>query len=216
MTTSHTNSELPRLLLELFGFTTFIGALAWALTHVVDRIVDSPTIEYKITNKRIGDDRSQAWEIRANVVNLSQKNTFRDAKFLFVAGANENGKPLNTTFDVNEDYTEIVFHGPSLPEGKRRAKVQIPGAEFIVPILPPGARVELITRYFGKDEPRFMGAPAIRGNESFALRERSLFTFLVANELYVIVGLLVLWLAALIVVTIRAATRRSIDPEKAV
>ena len=198
MTTSHTNSHsFPTLFAEFFGLATFFGALTWVVQHTVDRLVDSPTIEYEITRKRIGDDRSNLWEIRANVINLSRKNTFRNAKFLFVSRSDENGNALDTLFDVNQDHTEMVFHGPALPEGKRRAKVQIPGAEFVVPVLAPGARVELITRYFGKDEPRFVGAPSVEGSESFALVEKSIVTLLVAHELSAMVGILVLWLLIL-------------------
>src|SRR5258708_22788330 len=176
MTTSDTNSQFSfsTLFAEFFGLTTFFGALTWVVAHTVDRLVDSPTIEYEITRQRIGDDRSQVWEIRANVVNLSQKSTFRNAKFLFVSRSDENGNALDTVFDVNQDHTEMVFLGPTLPEGKRRAKVQIPGAEFVVPVLAPGARVELITRYVGKDEPRFVDAPTVEGSESLALMEKSL------------------------------------------
>lgn len=196
-------SAFAILFAPAFSISTFFVFVGWVTTHYVDRYIDTPTIEYDVSSERLNNDAPPLWEVRANVTNISQKNTFRNAKFLFVGRFDGKGVPLDTVFDVNEEHTEMIFRGPTLPEGKRRAKVQVPGAEFVVPVFPPGASVELVTRYFGKDKPRFVGAPSIDGDDSFVLVERSLATFVVARYLYVMLGIIVVWLLVILFVAYR-------------
>ncbi len=162
--------------------TVFIAALGWTVTHFVDRIVNSPTIEYKITKTPV---TGNAHDFSIRITNLSTTSTFRNPEFTVVARGNAKLKFSNENTTVRAT--------PPANAANAAAVVQTDAVSFTVPVLPPKAEFELVTRFTGDGEAIFMGRPAERGEDSFLLVEESLQTRLARYEFCVIGAGLLIW-----------------------
>ena len=171
--------------------TVFVAALAWTVTHFVDRVVETPAIEYKIENIHLKDNY---YEFRVHITNLSNTITFRKPEFTISAGKNENIR-----FRTDESQTQVVATPPATA-ADTLSNVQGDAATFTLAVLPPKSQIELLIHYTGDGSPVFNGRPPKKGNESFMLIQSSFQTWLARNELLVIsIGLLA-WLAIMIYV----------------
>ena len=162
--------------------TVFIAAMAWTVTHFVNRIVETPTIEYRIIKTQLQGD---TYDYTIRITNLSTMSTFRNPEFTLVARGNAK---LEFT---NENTT--VRASPPANAANATAVVQTDAVSFTLPVLPPKAEFELVTRFKGTGDPIFMGRPPEGGTESFMLLEVSLQTWLARYEFWVIGTGLLIW-----------------------
>lgn len=183
-------------IVAVFGWTAFVTSAGWVVKHTVDRLVESPTVEFQIQSKAIDIGDRNTWEIRATIVNLSSKITLRDSQFMFVSRSKEGGGRLDTEFVVDDSSTVLVSHPPSMP-GSIRGSVDVNAAIFTIPTFAPGAKFDLIARYKGSVEPRFVGKPGGANQDSFNLIPRSVQTWLVRYEFWVLAAALAIWFLSL-------------------
>lgn len=171
--------------------TLFVAAVAWAVTHFVDRVIDAPTLEFTISTTPVPGGALYS-EYVVKVRNLSGKATFREPEFTIVARDKE------TQFVTKGDFTTIRARPPGTAvDGV--ARVDRTGAYFKIPVFPPQAEFDLITRYGGTVPPVFVGRPPAVGTESFVLLEASLQTWLAKHEFSIITCVLGLWLLLLLI-----------------
>lgn len=121
--------------------TAMFAAVGWGIVHVIDQLVDAPTVEYcKTLPKRD--------EAQVTIENLSRKIVFQGLKFGLRRPANTKGR-FSTT--------EISADPPFFVEGTEGGIVTTEGAtaEFLIPILHPGAKITMSAKFAGFDEVDF-------------------------------------------------------------
>jgi hypothetical protein len=169
--------------------TVFIAALAWTVTHFVNRIVDSPTIEYKIIKTQV---QGNTYDYVVRITNLSSTSTFHNPEFTVIARG-------NAKLEFSKEHTTVRATPPA-NAANAAAVNQADAVSFMIPVLPPKAEFELMTRFKGDGNAIFMGRPAQGGADSFLLVEVSLQTLLARYEFWIFgiglliwAGILLLW-----------------------
>ena len=165
-----------------------VGALAWGVIHIINELVDSPTLEY------CGSGQQENL-IEYSVTNLSKKTVFKGLKFDLSTAPNDVEVLTDPRIYAEPPHFEGVTEGGWSKDGK--------SMQFFVPALHPGGKVVMSVAYRGDYEIafRFMGSkqiervtPVDKGNddEAVLLEECGVITWFVKNETKIILGLIAL------------------------
>jgi hypothetical protein len=155
-----------------------LGALGWLLTHYVERVTASPTVEYYVdrTNCDARAESEQTCDYRHAITNLSRTTSFPVIRFDFEGSA------------IRDFRVERVA---TAHEGDRQPARDATTVTFFLESLMPGAAIVLIVRATGQ-------APTMAARSQAPLRmlPANFETFLVRREMtimsiLVILGILV-------------------------
>jgi hypothetical protein len=166
-----------------YAVTFLVAALAWSVTHIVDRLIQMPIIEYNLSDPQTMGSRV----VKCEVTNICDK-VFRNLN-LYLSAA-EGAK-------IKISDPEIGFIKPIMPDQfqSRAAYIQGDNAAYFVPELQPECSASIEARING------VGSVDLRynsGTESIRLIERGFETWLVKNEIAIMISLFVFWLAVLV------------------
>ena len=163
------SDKAPYLLTVLFGL------LGWGVTHVIDRVLKSPTLEYRCATHDALPRRALSCLVR----NVSEDRVFADLIFVIRI---PDGSPGRV-----ED-PRIVWEAPAYPPGDNPVPRASGGdAEYVLAALNPGAAV-VLTAVLNRETNYSLH---LRGNKDAPVRFiRAVFeTFLVGNETRLVVAL---------------------------
>lgn len=193
-----TNKEFPYLLTILF---VLVG---WSFTHVVNRLLQSPTLEYKIR-----ESREKANSLSYEIENITRDKLFKDLTFLLLFDGPAKEKLIKADLVV-------------LPPARISGEVKLPPvveaeyAKFFVPEFHPNWRmalkVELKVGLSEKEYPRLRFSTG--DDKPIRLVPASFETFLVKHEFSIILILLVSW-SLLIISYLYCLGKANIPVEKA-
>jgi len=163
--------------------TILVAIAAWAITHVADRLLKSPVIEYSIDKSLAGATRT----VKVTILNLSSTAFFGQKFELQGTGL----KPCT----VAMDFQPPAWASGSTPEPGTN------GVAFVIDQLQPGWSVVLCGTYPASGpEPAFLLKDGAK--QAIELRQRGLRTWIVKYETELIIALalsaillFVLWLA---------------------
>lgn len=163
--------------------TLFFAMVAWALTHTVQQITESPTISYESRTEVVDGGRIAVVRIH----NITRKFRLTNLRFTFIA---TDEKLVNAWLEP----AEPAYYGndPPVVYGK--------SASFVIPQFNPGWVMTMKVRYKG-DRPRFH----LEATDS-PVRLLPVFieTWLVENELYAVwAGVMMAGLVLLLLVSER-------------
>ena len=169
-----------------FVVAMFFGALGWTVTHVVDRITSSPAIEYSIHQKKSAGEVS---EVSVTLVNLSTTIAHRDLAVLL---RKENSKSKDGFVPGT---CEIVAIAPTSLGVREEANCDHDVAEFKAKVFPPQGVIHLRAVSIGSEKVLLTGGPTgVDDSESsYYLQSSGLETWLVRNELAILLGALSIW-----------------------
>jgi hypothetical protein len=169
--------------------TIFVGALAWALTHMADRLLSTPMVKYTIQ------------EISSNsgkTVFLTFKNITRDKTF----------KGLQILLTASSD--GVITAGAVIPvqpasEGAQPYQVAGRTFDFTFPEFQPGWQIEISADYTGSAVPSLrMSAP----EQTIYAVVPSLKSFLVEYDIESVLALVFCWTVALVLIWVFARLRK--------
>jgi hypothetical protein len=163
--------------------TAAIGALGWVFTHVVDRVTESPTVEYKITEGSLGKDKL----LEVRLVNVTRSTSFSTVRLLMTV---PNGGLIK---DVKVTPVEPAFEGDVEPHVYGRS------ADVTLERFMPGARFDIRATYSGPRRPA-LRASAV--DTPIRLQKRGLETLFARYEVVILSGLALIWLILAITVGI--------------
>jgi hypothetical protein len=155
--------------------TVLIGALGWLFTHVVERVSDSPTVEFVVTEGTRGAQKT--FDIQLS--NVTRATSFNAVRILILAP--RGGQII----DVSVTPREPSFEGDTEPHVFGRS------ADITLERFNPGARFQILAVYTGE------GRPTLRASATdvpIRFQERGLETFFAKNEVAILSVLAVLWL----------------------
>jgi hypothetical protein len=156
--------------------TVILAVLGWSVTHVVDRVTGNPILEYRVESESAGREA-------VTIQNVTRDHTFRNLTLVFtadIAGSITSVSviPFEPAFEGDEPW---LIHGRT--------------AQFTFPQLQPGWKFQIKLGYTGTQRPRLR----------FELREGtlratewSLETFFLANEVCILLLILVAWVLFLL------------------
>jgi len=171
-----TSEKLPYLLTILFSF------VGWGTTHVVDRMTNTPLLEYSVTK----ENNNTTTKLTYCIKNIVLDKKFDDLNILFQTSDSANNGILKGTFFIpapmkmdneNDEVTENYPHEYSL-----KLKTLQPHTELKIEIIKKGESV-IPLRLESKSIVRVTG-PTFQ-------------TFIINNEFSIILVLIVLWVAAI-------------------
>jgi hypothetical protein len=158
--------------------TILMAALTWALTHVADRLLATPMLQYEVQDLSSQGRQTQYLTFK----NITRDKTFRGVHLVLTA-------PADGLFTQG-----AVIPVQPASEGDKPYQLVGRTFEFTFPELQPGWKVEISVDYTGS------GRPSIRLSSSdqtiYAVKP-SLETWLVEYDLEVLLGLAVLWIVLL-------------------
>jgi hypothetical protein len=156
--------------------TVVLAALGWLLTHYVDRLTASPTLEYSIASHEEGPRHRHLFRLR----NVNRLTSYGPLKLTFQA-------PTGGIVAYSLTPIEPTSEGDEFPRVSRDS------AEFTIPkLMPNGAiKVALVTRDGVRPVLSVESATDIR------LTRSGFETWLVRHELTVMGALIAIWLVAL-------------------
>lgn len=171
--------------------TLFIGASGWMLTHTTDRLTKTPTIEYSLVFSGEGSNRVAT----VKITNLAD-TAIGKPRFML--------RKLTRGADVRFAAADMVTGLPAWI-GVTKPITTEDAVEFVLDVLPPGARAELTAKFAGRDAPvlQFLMGPESAG--TFRFEESGWMTFAVRHELGILWGVLGTWAVGLSLI---AAFRR--------
>ena len=164
--------------------TILIGALAWSVTHLVDRLNNTPLLKYDMIIEQSKNTR----RLIISLDNITSNKVFRNLSIV-------TSMPLEGTITkINVIPTEPAFEGDNPYIISKNGRT----AEIKLPVVQPGWLFNISIEYTGENRPR--GRIDIN-NDSVMLTRPCLKTFLVENEFEVIVSFIILWLILLAIIS---------------
>lgn len=164
------------------AISILIAAIGWSISHFVDRIENSPTIEYNLVVEKIDVNKTK---LTVELHNLSLNKSFESSTFLI-----RRLDPADDSFRFLQNQQAIVIpHAPAWVGQELTATTSPEAAQFQIKLFPPEGQVDLVAYCTGSCERVvFQGRPA----EGTVMRlvERNFETFLVRHELLLFVSLL--------------------------
>ena len=161
--------------------TLALALLGWSANHVVNRIIDAPTLEYRIqeaTVESVGEGKSHRVQ-RITLTNLTRKQTFDDLTVILVS---RRGSPLAS------EHLQLKPIPPAF-EGDESWEAEGGRATFTIPRLHPGNSVYVISAFQGKSPPVFR----IKSKGTVFATSANWETWFVRNEVVVLTPLAILW-----------------------
>ena len=166
---------------------TVFGATAWTVNHIVDSVISSPAIEYRINS----DKRKK--EVTATIQNLSRDHKFDDLKVIFLL-------PLGSSTSFTEA-KPLSIRPPSYP-GQNPVRLNNKSVSYTIQYLQPGGTIELTAVYKDNNaearsltsDPKFH---IVSDNPVRAI-ERGPLTWLIRNEIPVLVFVCSFWGVAVV------------------
>jgi hypothetical protein len=172
--------------------TAFLAAVAWAFSHVVDRVGDAPFVVYSLCYESLRSEKDHSvTRVTAQVHNLSKSSSFERVALILRRAE----LSADTLFLVQRNMADVRGVPPT-STGDAEVDVDVYAAQFTIATLPPLSRFELVAHYRGKDKPVLVGVPNRSG--PFILTEETLHTFVLKHEHTLIFGALGLWLILII------------------
>jgi hypothetical protein len=173
--------------------TLVIGALAWALTHAVDRLLSTPMVKYSVQQISSNENKT---------VYLTFKNITRDKTF----------KKLHLILTAPSD--GVIAAGAVIPvqpasEGDQPYQVEGRTFEFTFPEFQPGWQIEISVDYTGSSQPSLrLSSP----DQTVYAIAPSIQSILVEYDIEILMALAVLaavWALALLIIWMATLRRKS-------
>lgn len=161
--------------------TLLFAAVGWGVTHTVDRVLKSPVVEYQ-TKVLAGAKQSS---LVVTLRNLSHERVYEDVSITFLLRGKEAGQFISAR------KTAV----PPAWEGDVEPMVTAQSVQFDRLTLHPAWEVMLTAQFNGPVSPV---VHLVSAKPTVRLVPPSLETFLLNNEVKVILGALLLWAAILI------------------
>ena len=194
--------EAPFIIAALFA------AAAWCLTHVVDRALERPIVEFSVEHemsefeKLDCPNQTKTTSFRfVTFRNLSASEALRGIRIIVDLPSNKETRIVERLCWANPDFTisgarDVVDDGREIePSSRREGEIDelLPGARSVlrVALSEPDANLRVLAKSALQTE-----SGKRRGYEraSFEFREAGVLTFLIRNELTIIGAFLVLFL----------------------
>jgi len=166
-----------------FIVTLLTAALAWSVTHIVDRLNNTPFLKYDL----LIEDSRNIRRLRISLENITNDKVFRN---LSIVASSPHDSAISRISIVPQ---EPAFEGDkpySISESGRTAQIKLP-------VVQPGWSFDILVEYAGKNRPYLRIETK---NDTVKLTRPNLETFLVENEFKVIVCLISIWLVTLAII----------------
>jgi hypothetical protein len=171
--------------------TILMAALTWSLTHVADRLLATPMLQYEVQDLSSQGRQTQYLTFK----NITRDKTFRGVRLVMTA-------PADGLFTQG-----AVIPVQPASEGDRPYQMVGRTFEFTFPELQPGWKVEISVDYTGS------APPTIRLSSSeqtiYAVKP-SVETWLVEYELYILIGFAAIWVFLLVLIWLLSPRKRAV------
>lgn len=187
--------KFPYLLTILFAL------IGWGLTHSVDRLINSPIIEYKL-KKEFSENGGKT--VSYEITNISRDRLFENLEFKLLCKRGYKGKFLKAK--------SKPFPPMDLPEevefGDEYVKITIP--EFH-----PDWKFILTVKMSEDFYPtlHFSSKNSATGNKPIRLLQSGFETCIIKHELQIIVGLIALWLLTIVIYLALIGKKNNSEPD---
>ena len=175
-----TLEKIPYLLTMLFAL------IGWTLTHIADRLLQSPIIEYRVEEQQDNNDRT----VSLTLTNISKDKLFKDVQFDWLIQDINKGKFIRDSSYLTE------FPPMTLQTTEETEEDHV---RFTIKEFHPSWKLQLTSKVLGSALPtlHFSTMSNIQEKnptvEPIFLIDASFETFLVKNELEILFYLLLLW-----------------------
>ena len=169
-----------------------IGSIGWIVGRIVDGVMSEPFISYSLTIDETCELSPDKQAVLLRVHNLSNTQEIRDVQFWFTVS---NSASFHERAIVKSVGTNMPPREPVV--------VTTGSVNFPLIDLPPNGALDLYACFMGDDKPKFF---VEQDENAVAVREVGVRTWLVRNELGVLVGMLVLVCVLLLIVLLREWT----------
>jgi hypothetical protein len=174
--------------------TLLFGALGWGATHTVDRLLESPIIEYTTW----AAPATQFRIFSLSIYNVSQKQAFNGLTLVFLLPKG-SGKFLPNSARIVA--SPPAWEGEAAPDTRQQSII------FTLPTLHPDGQVRFEAGFEGDTLPAIRLSTAVG---PVRLVPPSLETFLVKHELCVLIGMMLFWALCILVLLLRPDTSPSV------
>jgi hypothetical protein len=129
-------------------FTASLAAVGWITTHLVDRVVSTPTIEYSISKTKDGNIQS----FNLVLANITRDRSFEDINIVFQSDPckSRNGKNLGGYVNCFSEIN-IIPEEPA-DDGLEPPNSYLTSAVLKIPKIMPGGVYNIHSRYNGNDK----------------------------------------------------------------
>lgn len=172
----------------MFLIGSVLAAAGWLVVHFVDNIMSSPTMEYDVVYRDLCNYDNADSSIEVTIRNLSRTQKFDKLGFILRLPPERNGEFKSAEMK------------PKQPAYRSRGNLHCDKKAVTYPktgIL-PGTELILSACYSGVTKPTFH----IAEDSSIVWPvERSFFTWIIRNEIYLLGGLFIFWVATAVFIT---------------
>jgi len=168
-----------------FFITAIIAILGWSLTHIVDRLIKSPIIEYKIIERIEGKQIKSVYQF----TNITRDRLFKNIEFQLLLD-----NPSTGNFFI-EDECFLQIPPPLNIKGKEKKGLSY--FNFRVDALHPNCSIRAVVKISGDNKPTvhfITYENKDNKTQPIMLVSNSFDTYLIKNELELIKYLILIWL----------------------
>lgn len=161
--------------------TLALALFGWSANHIVNRITDAPTLEYRIdepTQEESKVGKALSTQL-ITLTNLTRKQTFENLSVMLVA---RKGSTLDS------DRLQLRPLAPAF-EGDDSWESEGGRATFTIPKLHPGSSVQVVSAYTGNNPPVFR----IKSQGTVFATKANWETWFVRNEIFILTPLAFVW-----------------------
>lgn len=195
-----------------YFLTLMVAGLAWTLLRTVDVLTESPTIAYSMA---YGEPKDGMRSVSARICNISRTRQFRNLQFRFAIESQPppGSSPFFTKASIVSE-APANLHEPSQDGNETMFNIPLmqPGWSFLLKAMEhsESEKVVLLQSQYIPLEKRDVGAQA---PDVVRVVKNGFATWLVANELGVLILLMVIWLTGIAISVISIFNASEIHPE---
>jgi hypothetical protein len=164
-----------------YAVTLVVAALAWTITHIVDRLLATPIVTYE----RQIIENSGKKSVYLTLKNITRDRTFRDVHLILTASPGGS---------ITE--TAVIPIQPAF-EGNQAGTTVGRTFDYTFPEMQPGSQLEISATFTGRDQPTLR----MSAQGTIAFVRPSWETCIVENELPILAWLVGIGIGALIIIT---------------
>jgi hypothetical protein len=169
-----------------------LAVLAWTVTHIVDRVNQTPALEYRVSR----DNFEYSKTITVYLTNITRDTDFTNV-IIVLQNTGDMRKKCTREKDVSVsiDCPNITPFQPA-DDGGDAPSIDETSVSFIIPKMMPGSIYKITSSYTGKEIPRIRISSS---SSTIRITQRTIETIFAKNEIIILIAMVLFWIFTLFI-----------------
>jgi hypothetical protein len=178
------NDKLP------WFFSLILAVIGWTITHIVDRVNETPALEYKISN----EISSNFNNVEIEITNITRSTAFQNIIIVLQDVGDIRNYCGYEAKKIDEEFCPKITPVQPAEDGKEAPSVDERSVSFNIPRIMPGSVYRIKSPYVKTETPKIRISSNI---STIKMTSRNIETVFAKNEIDILLILLSSWIIIL-------------------